>query len=275
MDNRVLRKLQLTQFEILEYIDQICRKNDIKYSLYAGTLLGAVRHKGFIPWDDDLDICMPREDYNRFVELWSTIDTDKYFLQSKDNTPEFTQDFVKVRKYNTNFLQEYDVGKNYHSGIFIDIFPVDRIPNNKMIKKIFYIKVMLYQLMIREFVPSESSKVVQLASAFILKIVSRNRRANFRNKLLRSLTKYNQKYNYPIVMFETVNTMKQSYDSDLLDKYIEIEFEGKQFWVFSKWESYLKEKYGNYMQLPPEEEREWRHKPLIISFNTAPEGYER
>lgn len=275
MDSDVLRKLQLTQLEILQFVDQICKENNIKYSLYAGTLLGAVRHKGFIPWDDDLDICMSREDYNRFIEMWPTANKSEYFLQSKDNTPEFTQDFIKIRKYNTNFLQEYDVGKHYHSGIFIDIFPVDRIPNNMILKWIFYIKVMLYQLMIREFSPSKSNKIVQLASALILKTVSRNRRVEFRNKLLKTITKYDQNFNYPIVMFETVQTMKQSYDSDLLDRYIKIEFEGKEFWAFAKWKSYLKKKYGDYMQLPPKSERAWKHKPLEISFNTPPEGYER
>ena len=146
MDDK-LRRLQLTQLEILEYVDSFCKDNNIKYSLYAGTLLGAVRHQGFIPWDDDLDICMPRNEYDKFIRLWNDNEHEKYFLQNKENTPTFTQSFTKIRKKNTNFLQEDDLGMDYHTGIFIDVFPVDRIPNGKIAKKIFQLRCMVYLLM--------------------------------------------------------------------------------------------------------------------------------
>ena len=99
MDNK-LRKLQLIQTEMLEVVDVFCKKHNIPYSLYAGTLLGAVRHQGFIPWDDDLDICMSRENYNRFIELWTKEKPKGYILQNKETDPEFTQSFTKIRKEN-------------------------------------------------------------------------------------------------------------------------------------------------------------------------------
>ena len=103
MDNQ-LRKLQLTQLGILKDVDSFCKKYGIRYSLYGGTLIGAVRHQGFIPWDDDLDICMARDDYNKFIELWESIKPNGYILQNKDNTPLFTQSFTKIRKEHTTFL---------------------------------------------------------------------------------------------------------------------------------------------------------------------------
>ena len=96
-----LRRLQLMQLEILKVIDTICQKHQIAYSLYGGTLLGAIRHKGFIPWDDDLDICMSRTEYERFLRVWEEEKPQGYLIQNKENTPSFTQSFTKIRKEHT------------------------------------------------------------------------------------------------------------------------------------------------------------------------------
>ena len=110
-----LRQLQLTQLEILKVFDDFCRKHDLKYSLYAGSLLGAVRHKGFIPWDDDLDVCMSRIEYDRFLSLWEMQPVDGYVLQNKDNSIYFDQSFSKLRKDHTTFLEhQWQVG-NHHT----------------------------------------------------------------------------------------------------------------------------------------------------------------
>ena len=179
-----LRKLQLTQLEMLKVVDTFCKENNISYSLYAGTLLGAVRHQGFIPWDDDLDICMSRENYNRFIELWTKTCPKGYIIQNKENTPEFTQSFTIIRKENTTFLQyEWEIEK-YHTGIFIDVFPIDRIPDKGLPLIMYKLHCMLYQLYTREFVPVKSRKIVQLVSGILLKINSHNRRMVKRQKLI-------------------------------------------------------------------------------------------
>ncbi|MEA4950693.1 MAG: LicD family protein, partial [Petrimonas sp.] len=126
-----LRKLQQTQLEIFKIIDSICRKHRISYSLYGGTLLGAVRHHGFIPWDDDLDIAMTRANFNQFREAWIEEKIDGYFFQEYENDPGFTRTFSKVRKGGTVFLGHDEVGKNYHHGIFVDIFPFDKVKTSK------------------------------------------------------------------------------------------------------------------------------------------------
>lgn len=130
MDDQ-LRQLQLTQLEMLKLFDKICQEHGIAYSLYAGTLLGAVRHKGFIPWDDDLDVCMSRKNYDRFLKVWEETKHDGYLLQNKENSPAFSQSFSKIRKEHSTFLQSEKEAGCYHTGIFIDIFPLDRVPTRK------------------------------------------------------------------------------------------------------------------------------------------------
>ena len=124
MDNTDLKKIHDVELEILGEVHKFCIKHKIRYSLYCGTMLGAVRHGGFIPWDDDIDICMLRDDYNRFIKLWSESNNQDYIIQNKENQALFTQSFTKIRKNHTAFLQPYDIAGQYHTGIFIDILPI-------------------------------------------------------------------------------------------------------------------------------------------------------
>lgn len=264
-----LRKLQLVQLEILEKVDKICRENNIPYSLYAGTLLGAVRHQGFIPWDDDLDICMSRDNYERFLKLWQEVKPEGYILQNKENTPEFTQSFTKIRKEHTTFLQyDWERGK-YHTGIFIDIFPIDRIPARKIQRILFWWNCMQYQLYTREFVPPKSNHLVKIVSEGLLALNSGEKRRLKREKLLKKITKYHTNTTLDTVAIETVNAMKVEYPVNLLDEYTTVWFENREYMCFKEWKRYLECKFGNYMQLPPESERQWKHHPIILDFEKS------
>ncbi len=265
--NEELRKLQDTELEILSEIDQFCRRNNIPYSLYAGTLLGAIRHKGFIPWDDDLDICMSRENYNRFLSFWNQEQPSGYVIQNKENTPTFTQSFSKIRKDHTTFLQ-YEWERNlYHTGIFVDIFPLDRFPKGKFKNLIFKFDCMKYQLYTREFVPGNANFVVKCISTFFLKTSNHSNRVVKRYQLLKRITRYDGNTENPVAAIETMSSLSRPFPSNMLDDYSEIEFEGKKFMCFSDWDEHLKCKFGSYMELPPESERTWTHHPIIIDFD--------
>lgn len=264
--NDFLRKLQLTELEILIVVDDFCTKHGIKYSLYCGTLLGAVRHKGFIPWDDDLDICMLREDYERFVEFWNTEKPNGYILQNKENTPAFTQSFTKIRKDNTAFVQsENEIGK-YHTGIFIDIMPLDRYPDKKVSKIVFKWNCLLYQLYTREFIPPLAGVPVKAVSKFFLAVKKGKARVNKRNKLLKRITKYNSDKSLKLVGIECTDTMAVHYPADLMDHFAPLEFENKNFLAVEDRDEMLTRYFGNYMQLPPESERVLRHHPILVDF---------
>ncbi|MCH5299782.1 MAG: LicD family protein [Ruminococcus sp.] len=260
-----LRKLQLTQIEILRVIHNFCMKNSIKYSIGYGNILGAVRHGGFIPWDDDLDICMLRNDYNKFIELWK--DTDEYILQNHDTDRDFSQSFTKIRKRNTAFVQETDLGKNYHKGIFVDVFPFDRVPENKLRQKKQLLDAMLYNLFVREYIPTNNGSLMQLGSSLILKLSKKNKLPLKAKRYLKKICKYNDNTNLKLVDMSVVNTMRMHYDKNLLDDIVDIKFEDTDVKVLKDYDSFLKIRYGNYMKLPPEEQQTWYHHPVYVSFN--------
>lgn len=265
--NQKLRKLQLTQLEILKMIDGFCRENNIKYSLYAGTLLGAVRHKGFIPWDDDLDICMSRKEYDRFIRKWLHCGPKGYLLQNKETDPQFTQSFTKIRKDYTTFLQNVDGNRKYHTGIFVDVFPIDRMPNDGFKKKIFDLRCMLYQLYTREFVPPKSNGYVKFLSGLFLKIIPPEKRKTCRKRLLHQITKNNDDHSLNTAAIETLASLKIRFPKDMLDEYTYLQFEDAEYMCFKKWDEHLKCKFGDYMKLPPKEERIWKHHPIMLDFD--------
>ena len=264
--NSQLRQLQLTQLEILKVIDRFCRDHGIRYSLYAGTLLGAVRHKGFIPWDDDLDICMSRADYYSFLKAWEEEKHEGYLLQTKENSPRFTQSFAKIRKDHTCFLQ-FDVEiEQYHTGIFIDIFPIDRMPKGLLTRKLFQLRCLKYQLLTREFLPPDGSPMLKVAAKMMLTLSPIKQRGARREKILRKIQKYNSKEDLPAVAIETQSSIRTPLPPSFMKEFTELSFEGCSFMCSAVWHEYLSAKYGDYMKLPPENERVWKHHPIILDF---------
>lgn len=259
------RKLWDIQLEILDVVDRLCRENNLHYSLYAGSLLGAVRHRGFIPWDDDLDICMSREDYERFLKIWKDEEHPGYLLQNKRNTPSFTQSFSKIRKDHTAFLQyEWEIGR-YHTGIFVDIFPIDRFPASY--PRYFRFKCLKYQLFMREFIPSKASLLIKTVSGVLLGVSSRRTRNRYRKTFEKELRVLSDRKDLQTVAIETLSTIDKLMPTDLLDEYVYFPFEGREYQCFAKYDEYLRIKYGDYMQLPPENERVWKHNHLVIDFD--------
>lgn len=266
MDDQILRQLQLTMLDTLKAFDAFCRKHSIRYSLYAGSLLGAVRHKGFIPWDDDLDVCMSRAEYDRFITLWEQEHPEGYILQNKENTPAYWQSFSKIRKDHTTFLQEEREAGKFHTGVFLDIFPLDRIPNGNFSRKVYQWHCMKYQLLTRQFAPPKAGTVTRLGAAVILACTPKFYREKARQNALNKITRYNDRTDLEIAAIETMASLRKPFAPDMLDSYVDLPFEDGTFMCFAGWDDHLRRKFGDYMQLPPEEERAWRHHPIILDF---------
>ena len=131
LDEQTLNKLKSKELDILIYFDQVCRNNNINYSLSYGTLLGAVRHKGFIPWDDDIDVIMTREEYSKLFAILKDNTDENYFFQCHETDPNYFYGFAKIRLNNTYFGEKMMKNRNIHQGIYIDIFIADNLPRNK------------------------------------------------------------------------------------------------------------------------------------------------
>jgi len=130
---QVLRKAQLIMLDMLIEFDEICQKHQLVYWLDSGSLLGAVRHQGFIPWDDDIDLSMPLEDYNRFLSIAKSELSNDIFFQTSQTDKTFKFDYIKLRSNKSSIVEFHEKDKNisYHQGVFIDIFPMLTIENTE------------------------------------------------------------------------------------------------------------------------------------------------
>ncbi len=260
--------------EILDVIDDVCRRHGLRYTLAYGTLIGAVRHGGFIPWDDDIDIMMPREDYEKLLFVWQKDAPSNYILQNIRTNPDYTNTFSKIRKDHTTFLQdEEEAEKSYHKGIFVDIFPADRVAGGNFSRKLQGFACAVYLLYTRGYT-SGSGGFKGLLERFLLRL-PKGMRASLRKKCQKRIRKYNG--NNDLLWFapSTMGSSKIFYSSALFDKMKEIEFCGKKYSCVEDHHGFLTGEYGDYMQLPPESERVWKHHPIIIDFDHNYEELER
>lgn len=273
-----LEELDLQEFheqllEILCEFDRICRKYKIRYSLAYGTLLGAVRHKGFIPWDDDVDIIMDRENYEYFNKIAALELKKCFFLQNIDTDKNYFYNITRIRKNNTAMIYKKWINAGFHQGIYIDISPCDRLADSK-VKWGFQKWAIILLTPIR----ASGNKEIfygTLGKSLATKVLFRLFRC-LPTRLLRKIeyyyiTKYDNTTSQKIgIICEGGVLLHPSKDmlpfsQEVLSSYVDIEFEGYKFMCTSKFDDILRFWYGDYMQLPPLEQRRMFHQPLAYS----------
>lgn len=253
INSEEIKKLEL---QILDVIADFCEKNGLRYYLCGGTLLGAVRHKGFIPWDDDIDILIPRDDYEKFKVLFpKRVENDEFEMISYESGKSYYP-FIKVVN-NKTIIQEKYISEKYQTNIWVDVFPLDGMPDSelqiryrffeiKILKSILMLSVsnpntgtnLFWKLMKRMFVPL-------FKNLNIRKMCDRLDRVSSKTSIKKSpyvggfLWGYGPQEKMPRVFLEQ----------------IEMEFEGKKYKAPKCWNYYLTALYGDYMQLPPEDKR--------------------
>lgn len=254
LDDKMLRKLQLTELELLREFDRICRENNIKYSLDGGTLLGAVRHQGFIPWDDDADVMMTRGEYEKFYRICQTeLNKSKFFLQEFRTDTEYRWGYSKLRKNNTIFLREGQEQIKCHTGVCIDIFIFDAVPDNCIHRRIhwaecFIIRKGLYSVVGQNKEHNTFFRMIyrlmsKLPRSFWVKWLTHLINTSKDGQLVSHLTYPNRK--------EIRYGVSKSYYTN----YVDIMFEGYKFSVLKDYDQYLRELFDDYMEIPPESER--------------------
>lgn len=251
-------ELKSIQLDMLKDIDRFCTDHKIRYSLAFGTLLGAVRHKGFIPWDDDIDIMMPREDYECFLKDYCRSDYKVVSLESDGN---YALPFAKV--YNDKTVMKEDVEVETYYGVYIDVFPIDYIVDTEdsikafLRKKKFFDSIHTLKVVSMKRGRSVLKNIVLLLAHIALFPVSANR---ITRKVASVVAEYSKNGSMKAgIVVPTDCKYKSIVPSVFFDSFSRLEFEGLEFSVISCYDEWLTSWYGNYMELPPMEKQTSHH----------------
>lgn len=255
LSDEMLEKLHNIQVEMLEEVDRICKKCGIKYNIIAGTLLGAVRHKGYIPWDDDADVALLRDEYEKFRKACETeLDTSRFIFQDHRNTNGYRWGYGKLRRKDTLFLREHQENMPYMQGVFIDIFPLDNVPDNYILRCIHNFKCFCIRKALWSEVGKNANKkwikrkvyklINKLPLDYIFKVYD-----SFMKRGNRKKSRFVRILTFPTPN-KTFGYLRKWYESS-----IDIEFEGRSFKGIKEYDEYLSFKFGDYMKLPPEDKR--------------------
>lgn len=243
-------EVKRTELAILNYIDAMCQKCNIKYYLAYGTLLGAIRHKGFIPWDDDIDIYMLRSDYMRFITIVSENQDVRYKLLSIYNDKKYYYEFAKVVDSKT-LLKVDNIEENPNEGVWVDIFPLDVISDKiKIQKSLINISVACRILSVYKRFPYEKRNILFFPLWLFSKLIGPRFFLRFTEKL--ATKGVGQK---KIGYMASMGVNHFYFPKEWIDKTCMVDFEGGKYPAFEQYDEYLRYQYGDYMQLPPDDKR--------------------
>lgn len=261
MKEMSLDDIKSTQLGILKEVSSFCEDNNITYFLGGGTLLGAIRHKGYIPWDDDIDILMPRTDYDRFLRTFNdNIGNEMIQVSANEIDRLYHHTIAKVSDYNTCLIERYTL--NYPLGVNIEIFPLDGLPHDlKDSNKLFNMVGFLRKLHeIKRMEHREGRNIFKssflIASKLVLCFINIE-------QLIEKISTYSKRCCYEESAY--VGCVVAGYgkrermSKEVFKKSIDVEFEGFIFKAPIGYDDYLTGLYGNYMQLPPKEKRVSHH----------------
>lgn len=246
-----VRRVQEKMLGIMEAFDKVCREHGLKYFLVGGSMLGAVRHKGFIPWDDDADVAMPFDDYNRFLAHAAEWMPEQYEVVSGENSDDYHLPFAKIVDAHTTMIEKAHL--HHVGGVYIDLFPLGGMPGSKWARKFHkqrykWINKMLYFTCRDPYRHGHGpSSWVPLAchKAFTLKGLQR--------RITKVIGKYDYNKSRRVYCFD--DPVRVAVTPDVYGIPKEYEFEGRKFYGVADADKYLSTLYGDYMTLPPEEDR--------------------
>ena len=265
-----LKTLQDIELLILDEITRICQILNIDFFLYGGSLIGAVKYHGFVPWDDDIDIALPRDEYKKLVELGPGIASEAFYFQTPYNDKKCPFSYSKLRLKGTKYV-EYGYHKlSIEQGIYVDIYPIDNLPDDDREYKKQYRKFQFWaKLYARRQCPYTTEKgiglkvtlkkAIKLPVSYLLKAIPAER-------LIRRIDRISSEYNMCLTMragnyyhATPVNVFKS------IKPYVIGSYENREMKLPNDWEGFLTARYGDYRSLPPESKR-IGHKPYVLDF---------
>jgi len=248
--NLTTRQIQLSCLEVLKNFDALCRERGLTYFLSGGTLLGAVRHRGFVPWDDDVDVMMPRADYERLLALGHP---GIYSVETREN---YGRPWARMADESTRRSSEALFTADT-SGTYIDIFPIDGVPEGAFAAKLFYRRIrmsdMLWRTAMRNSIgKKERMRALKKIAAALLRPIGPKPFARRMNRIAMKQA-YDGKYRG--VSMITHYGARERMPAGVFDHAVDVEFEGLRLPAPCGWDVYLSRLYGNYMEIPPEHRR--------------------
>ena len=253
-----LKKLQETQMELISEVDRICKKCGIRYNMVGGTMLGAIRHHGYIPWDDDADIGFLREEYEKFRAACKTeLDPEKYYMQDLRDTPGYRWGYGKLRRCGTEFVRLNQEKMPYGMGISIDLMPFDSVPDGIWGRRWHFLRCYLY----RKFFWSRIGKCTarhwwQRLAFRLMDLVPMEVLVDSFSGFIEECRSYGRTELVRILTFPTPKGEGFfGYERRWYEELAEYAFEDMRLPGAADYDGYLKVKYGSYMELPPENKR--------------------
>lgn len=256
-----IEELQALQLQTMKVVHEVCLENNIKYYIIAGTALGAIRHGGFIPWDDDIDIAMTRDEYDKFKGIFEKcFDKDKYFLQDYDSDIDFRPPLMRLCIKGTYLDFECERHWKYCKNAYIDIFPLDNVPDeeslrNQQEKNLLKYKKIISRKLYR--IHETNNILARIAKRFIALYLKTIPLKSLQKKYVKEMKRYNTVDTSCVCsMASQYKYSKQTMDRTIYGKPTLVKFEDTEFYGPENIKQYLEKLYGkNYMEIPPVEKR--------------------
>jgi lipopolysaccharide cholinephosphotransferase len=259
-------------FDMLVQFDRICRKYDLKYYVAFGSLLGAIRHHGFIPWDDDLDVCMPRKDFNKFLEVAASELKEPIYLQVPGKDKDYYMSCPRLRNSNTAAIPPAFRYCEFNQGLYLDIFVLDNILLDKAKENYDQVKNLILESTtnMRRSNPFPTEDDLKRRNMF----PERDQTLVW-DELEKTCTKFNsEKTDYAMVSNVTIAPWnKMVYKWSDIEDLVEVDLYGRSFFIPKNYDTLLKASYGNYMEFPPVEDRGQWHSTIIFDPDKSYKEY--
>ena len=252
--------IQIQEMKILKEFDRLCRGNGLKYSVAYGTMIGAVRHKGFIPWDDDVDVWMQRSDIGKLKEICKTQMNENFFYQTNETDSEYFYLLDKIRENNTVFRESFVSKYKIHHGVYIDIFPLDYMPDNLVHRYFHYLHYRFYRAgLMAKYLDINYRTGLKKVMARLVRIAYAPFSVEFLyKKANKTASKYDKKTGY-LANLASASAWRDVFPASIYEKVSSVPFEDMEVLCIDEYDRYLTDIYGAYMKLPPVERRNTRH----------------
>ncbi|MDD6919882.1 MAG: LicD family protein [Eubacteriales bacterium] len=271
-----INDIQEKLVEILKYFNKFCDENNLQFTLAGGTLLGAVRHKGMIPWDDDVDVFMLRSDYEKLEELWEkNADTDKYSCVRSNEKMNIHHSVIEIKDNNTTFITQHNENNDIHQGIMIDVIPIDNVAKSSIKRTLQILYSMMFCCFNFQRLPAHKSKLIYYITKIALTLIKspRKRYKIWKKCEKRMITLGKNNSGEVASLVEGLTIAKQRFPKEWFLNPSHLIFENVNMPVPKNYKKWLEVSYGDYMTPPPEEERILRHNIKFYDMNNSYKKY--